>query len=436
MNDQVAQTDRVEQNYILKKSDRFTNWILNKTTHRYMFPFLIVLLLFLIICLCAKTYYLFLDTGHYYVDHTVDPNPYITQGVDKYIRELDIAGLLGGIIGILISLYITGVIERGNTLKERENELKEAENILRQNETQQTVSTITDVVNKIWQKERNFTPVDNVRDVITSISAILNIAKSKGSMIYVMNHSASFGYLLGFKVHTILDYDNISLENLKTLKYSDYFRMYDDYESDRKRNVKNIQDDAGKKIFSTLNKSPIYVTLNPNSIDEKTPYVENYLKEIVEKNSVQIVFYSRFDNDNTIKEVQNITELKDIDNLYLVPIELLPENKVSEATTDNEGVKMYDPDKLKLALLDLLVEAQKTDIKELQAAKYEVRLVNSIYYQVYLNELSIPSEDGACLFLFVNHQTIWKSGRKLLAFESRKEKYVSDSFINIITSTE
>jgi len=436
MTETSTPAEREESKYILKKSDKFTNWVLNRTTHRYMFPTLIVLLIFLIICLTAKTYYLFLDTGHYYVDHTLDPNPYITHGIDKYIRELDIAGLLGGVIGIFISLYITGVIEEGNALKERENELKAAENIIRQEETQQTVSTITDVVNKIWEKDRNFKPVDNVSDVVKSISGILNIAKAKGSMIYVMNHSASFGYLLGFKVHTILDYDNISIENLKTLKYSDYFRMYDEYESDRKRNLKIIQDEAGRKIFLTLNERPLYVTLNPNSVEGTIPYVDNYLKEIIKENSVQIVFYSKYDTDNTIKEVQNIQELKEIDNLYLVNVELLPDAKVSEATSVIDGVKTYDADKLKQPLLDLLVEAQKIDIKELEAAKYKVKLVNSIYYQVYLNELSLPSEEGACLFMFVNHQTIWKSGRKLLAFESRKEKYVSDSFISIITSTE
>lgn len=408
----------------MSKSKKFMpDWMLKFFSSKWVFYSILFILIFLIFCLVIKGYYLFVDTGHYYIDHDKDTNPYLSwHGWDKYIRELDIAGLVGGIIGISISLYITTVIENINQENEEE----------RSNAIQQ----ITDGVKNLIEKEKNFLPIDNVKDVVNSISKILNIAKTKGSMIYVMNHSASFGYLLGFKVHTILDYDNISIENLKTLKYSDYYRMYDDYEADRKRNVKNIQDDAGKKVHSTLSKNPLYVTLNPNTVGTTIPYVENYLKEIVQKKSVKIMFYSRFDADNTIKEVQTVTELKDIDNLYLVPVELLPEAKVNEAASENEGIKTYDNDKLKQALLEHLVEAQKTDIRELQAAKYHVKLVNNIYYQVYLNELSIPNEDGACLFMFVNHQTIWKSGRKLLAFESRKEKYVSDSFIDIITSTE
>jgi hypothetical protein len=404
----------------LRRSDKFTSWVLKMSVGRFNLPILTTILVALVVSLLVKTGYLLFDTSHYYIDHTIDQHPYLSRPIDKFIRELDIAGLLGGVIGILISLYITGVIERGNKYKEEENN--------------KTVQEITEVVKNIWEKDRNFHPVDNVRHVFSVITSIFDLSIASGKKLYVMNHSASFGYLLGLKLHSILDYHKLELADLKKLSYMDYYRYYEEYEQDRKTQIKFKQTDAGMASERNGHKS-IYVTLSPEPLNGQIPYILNYLHELVANPNVNIIFYDSL-SDQPLSEIQHISEPKEIDNYYFVPLDVFTPSDLRLSADSTGTSNSYDDAKLRQLLLDKLVETQKSDILQLEAAKFDVRKVANIYYQVYLNELSNSSEEGSCLFMFINHQTLWKAGKKLLAFEARKEKYVTDSFINIINSTE
>nr|MCU0341249.1 hypothetical protein [Spirosomataceae bacterium] len=96
--------------------------------------FFLIPLIALLISLGFKWHYIFNDPVHYLSDYQIingkynDPNAYFSPGIDKYIRELDIAGLVGGIVGIFIGLYLTVTTEKLNRQKDRQNQ-QEMDNI-------------------------------------------------------------------------------------------------------------------------------------------------------------------------------------------------------------------------------------------------------------------------------------------------------------------
>jgi hypothetical protein len=97
--------------------------------HPFLFTFFFLIpFTALSISLDFKWYYLFYASVHYLNDYTMvngvwnDSNPYVSPAFDKYVRELDIAGLVGGFVGIFIGLYLTVTTEKLNRLKDRLNQ--------------------------------------------------------------------------------------------------------------------------------------------------------------------------------------------------------------------------------------------------------------------------------------------------------------------------
>lgn len=395
-------------------NNRFEKWAFSIITSKHFITILLIVLILLFVSLLAKSYYVFFDVKAYINDgQSIVKSPYLTQHVDKYIRELDIAGLLGGIVGILISFYITGVIEKGNAEKEIENRRLSEE--------------ITDKVTRIWNKESNFSPVDEIADVFNKILDIAKHSMQQGYQLYIMNTCTSFGYLLGFKVTTIINYHRTekkdAFEILCDLNLDEYYDLYEKYELFRKDKLMELHK-AGREFYDKYNKKPIYISLSTVGSDDQSPYTD-FINTILDDSKIKLIFYDERDNKTRIGDLlkaANVTENM-MDNLFLVPIKAIGSSNKND----------YNEHKNKFVAM--LTEIQSDSRKIMHNAKFTMVPAKEIFYQVFLNQLSGPADKGSCLFLLNNHQTIPNSGVKFLAFEIKNEKYINDTFIKIMEST-
>ena len=236
-----------------------------------------------------------------------------------------------------------------------------------------------------------------------------------------MNHSASFGYLLGFKVNTIIDFNNITtISKFNELTCKEYYELYDKYDTERFVKIESKQQITGRRLAVEQSKS-IYVTLNPNKVnDEKIPYKDYYLDNILQADEEKFIFYDVNGSEliSSLINIKKYSEIELLNDVYLIPKKL--------KDIDLESIDKF---------CKHLIEKQKTDINALRESSFEVTLVSEINLQVFLNKIDELKKNGSCLFMFVNQQTLIHSGMKLVAFQTKMEQYVSDSFISIITET-
>ena len=376
--------------------DTILNFAENLLTNRYFRFLMYVTMLFLIVCLFIKVYYIVAlidilnsDTKDYLIN----------ASVDKFIRELDIAGLLGGILGIFISFYITVLIARDNNTK--------------QIEVDALNKTISQNIQSLWQREKNFNPTEDVEKIILIIKKIIKEAIDLKQNIYIMSHSQVVPKMLEYRAHTILDFNNIDIKDLKSMTYLKYHELYRRY----KIAVGGIQSDINNAISALEEFEPkrtlTYVTLDPDTSLESS-YIDPVLT------NAKPIYYDR-SSSKTIAEFQTIQDIRDLDGLYLIP--------------NTKGCK-NDTDCL-IELKKEVKEKQLETIRMLEGLGASVRLVSQVNHDVYLTEITDGgSREGSCLFSLTNKHVISNTARKLLSFEIKNEKYVTDSFIKIMNMTK
>jgi hypothetical protein len=350
-------------------------------------------------------------------------------GLDKYIREIDIAGLLGGFVGIFVGLFITVIIEKQNRAKQIQNDaemqhLRDAINQLKDTSTKidesvvkmdDSISNVLTNINKIVERDNKFFPTETFEKVLNKIEEIVLQSLQDNTNLMIMNHSSSFGYLLGFKAKTVLNYlKENKLENQGQVSYKEYHKAFETLRANQARVFKNLRE-TGEKIMKA-GSEVTYVTLSTKG-DYQSAYVRNYLFHIMK--NAEIVLYNEY-------SVEYIKELIDETSAELDRYYFISQNIISRNSSENQ-------DDIKSRFIQHLVDKQKEEIYALRSEQMIVKEVEEIPIQVYLSDLK--NAKGTCLFMFVNHQTIGKSGHNLVAFASKNEPYIINSFKNIIEQT-
>lgn len=200
--------------------------------HPFLFTFFF-LLPFLALCVSLgfKTYYLFFDSAHYLTDFVMengkfsDQNPYINPAFDKYVRELDIAGLLGGFVGIFIGLYLTVTTEKLNRLKDRLNQ-QEMERIKTQTSllvqaTQSLNTLMIDVSGKVNEKVRL---MEGTRETLDGISQVIESAKLQGNNLLVLSNTARIEGISPYRMDYVAKHADLKPHELRNATQFDYAR--------------------------------------------------------------------------------------------------------------------------------------------------------------------------------------------------------------------
>ncbi len=192
----------------------------------FLIPFIILL-----ISLGLKWYYIFYDTSHYLTDFQMqgsqwtDPQTYFSAGIDKYIRELDIAGLVGGIVGIFIGLFLTVTTEKMNRQKERLNQ-QEMDNIKTQTgllvqATKSLNGIMMEVSGKVNEKVQL---MEGTKDVLEGIDKVIDLSKVQGNSLLVLSNTAKIEAISPFRMDLVAKHADLKPHELRHATQFDYGR--------------------------------------------------------------------------------------------------------------------------------------------------------------------------------------------------------------------
>jgi uncharacterized membrane-anchored protein YhcB (DUF1043 family) len=192
----------------------------------FLIPFVVLL-----ISLGFKWYYIFTDTNHYLSDFQIqggkwtDSKAYFGPGIDKYIRELDIAGLVGGIVGIFIGLYLTVTTEKLNRQKERTNQqemdhLKTQTGLLVQ-ATKSLNSIMVEVSGKVNEKVQL---MEGTKDVLEGIDKVIDLSKAQGNNLLVLSNTARIEAISPFRMDLVAKHADLKPHELRHATQFDYAR--------------------------------------------------------------------------------------------------------------------------------------------------------------------------------------------------------------------
>ena len=193
--------------------------------------FFLIPLILLLISLGLKWYYIFNDTAHYLSDFQMkagkwtDSKAYFSPGIDKYIRELDIAGLVGGIVGIFIGLYLTVTTEKLNRLKDRVNQ-QEMERIKVQTgllvqATKSLNSVMMEVSGKVNEKVQL---MEGTRDVLSGIDKVIELSKTQGNNLMVLSNTARIEAISPYRMDLVAKHSDLKPHELRHATQFDYAR--------------------------------------------------------------------------------------------------------------------------------------------------------------------------------------------------------------------
>lgn len=195
-------------------------------TFFFLIPFIVLL-----ISLGLKWYYIFNDTSHYLTDFQIadnkwsDSKNYFSPGIDKYIRELDIAGLVGGIVGIFIGLFLTVTTEKMNRQKERLNQ-QEMDHIKTQTgllvqATKSLNGIMMEVSGKVNEKVQL---MEGTKDVLEGIDKVIELSKIQGNSLLVLSNTAKIEAISPFRMDLVAKHADLKPHELRHATQFDYAR--------------------------------------------------------------------------------------------------------------------------------------------------------------------------------------------------------------------
>ena len=209
--------------------------VLVDITRRHPFLFILLFLVPLIVLLVSlgfKWHYVFSDTAHYLSNFEIDangkwsdPDMYFSPGIDRYIRDLDIAGLVGGLVGIFIGLYITVTTEKLNRQKDRLNQqemdrIKSQTSLLVQ-ATDSLNTLLVDVSGKVNEKVQL---MEGTREVLGGISRVIDSAKSQGNNLLVLSNFARVEGIASYRMEYVARHADLKPHELNNATQFDYGR--------------------------------------------------------------------------------------------------------------------------------------------------------------------------------------------------------------------
>jgi hypothetical protein len=200
--------------------------------HPFLFNiFFFIPFIGLLISLALKWHYVFNDSMHYLSDFNVvngkwnDTNAYFSAGIDRYIRELDIAGLVGGIISLFIGLFLTVTTEKMNRLKERLNQqemdqIKTQTGLLVQ-ATKSLNGIMMEVSGKVNEKVQM---IEGTKEVLSGIDKVIDLSKAQGNHLLVLSNTAQIEAISPYRMDLVAKHADLKPHELRHATQFDYAR--------------------------------------------------------------------------------------------------------------------------------------------------------------------------------------------------------------------
>lgn len=371
--------------------------------HPMIFTLLFLIpLIALLVSMAFKWHYVFSDSMHYLSDYSVvngkwnDSNVYFSPGIDRYIRELDIAGLLGGIVGIFIGLYVAVSTEKINRQKERMNQ-QDMERIKTQTSllvqaTQSLNTLMIDVSGKVNEKVQL---MEGTTELLDGISKVIESSKNQGNNLLVLSNTARIEGISPYRMEYVAKHAGLKPHELKNATQFDYARKAEGLQRDA-TDVENKLKEVSIYLQNMGSEAKVeYVTLNDQSEGAAHAFLK-YLGKVFNEHVVVETYRS---GSNA---VLNSLESTPHHNRFLVPS--------SSAEVDNP--QAY--------LVRQLYDQQVQAIKEMQELGIRVTKINkTLPIQLFI---SAPLENkpgiykGLCVCILGSGSSTSGRASKLTAF--------------------
>ncbi|MDP1861542.1 MAG: hypothetical protein Q8K82_22955 [Gemmatimonadaceae bacterium] len=372
--------------------------------HPFIFTALFLIpLVALLVSLGFKWHYVFTDTTHYLTTFVVDgtgawtdADAYFTPGIDRYIRELDIAGLLGGIVGIFIGLYITVSTEKINRQKDRANQqemdrIKTQTGLLVQ-ATDSLNTLMIDVSGKVNEKVQL---MEGTREVLGGITRVIESAKSQGNNLLVLSNSARIEGIAQYRMEYVAKHADLKPHELSNATQFDYARKAEALQRDCS-DVENRLKEVSLYMRSIGADSRVqFVTLDDQPQGNAHPFLR-YLGKVL--NEHVLVESYRPGSNSALPQSEGVPHHK----RFLVPD--------STGTMDNAQAH----------LVQHLYESQGQAIREMQELGIRVtRIAKTLPVQLFI---SAPPENkpgiykGLCVAILGSGSSTSGRATKLTAF--------------------
>jgi hypothetical protein len=360
-------------------------------------------LLALVISLGFKWHYVFTDTTHYLSNYAVDstgkwndPNVYFNPGIDRYIRDLDIAGLMGGIVGIFVGLYITVTTEKLNRQKDRLNQAEmdriRTQTSLLVQATESLNTLMIDVSGKVNEKVQL---MEGTGEVLAGIVKVIDSVRSQGNNLLVLSNTARIEGISQFRMEYVAKHANLKPHELKNATQFDYARKAEALQRDCS-DVENKLKEVSIYLRNLGAEARVqFVTLNEQAQGVGHPFLK-YLGKVF--------------NEHVIVE-----GFRPGSNTVLNPLDGVPHHKRFLVPTPNGEIGNAQE-----YLVQLLYEQQGQAIREMQELGIRVtKIAKTLPVQLFI---SAPLENkpgiykGLCVCILGSGSSTSGRASKLTAF--------------------
>ena len=374
----------------------------------FFLPFIIIL-----ISLGLKWNYVFYDSVHYLTDFNVvngewnDQAAYFSPGIDRYIRELDIAGLVGGIVSLFIGLFLTVTTEKMNRMKERLNQqemdqIKTQTGLLVQ-ATKSLNGIMMEVSGKVNEKVQM---IEGTKEVLEGINKVIDLSKTQGNSLLVLSNTAQIEAISPYRMDLVAKHADLKPHELRHATQFDYARRAEALLRDT-ADVENKLKETAIYLQKTGSGAKVeFVTLNDQSEGTSHAFVK-YLGKIF--NEHVLVETYRSGSNSSLSVNESIPH----HNRFMVSTALLKEE-----------------DEPQTALIRHLYQNHTQSMQEMQEMGIRVTKVNkTLPIQLFI---SSPSENkpgihkSLCL-------CILGSGSNTSGRASKLNAFLTDD-INIVSS--
>lgn len=405
-----------------------------KKDHPKKYWTMIVISTVLFISLLAKSYYL-LQPVAYHADPFVNVNAQ-TDSLSivvnnnrytsltwhyfrHYLDDLDIGGLVAGLLGIVIGLFLTIEIKRREEKKDRELEIYKQERDKEQekkvgdlkkiaDDSFAKVKEVEEHVQKLLAQYEKLKTSSGYRQLLEDINAVIKKALSGDYKLNIANHTAAFGYFLCFDLDVVLKHAGLSRAALNGMSCVNYHYLH----LEARRFQKEMVADPLLLSADKLREKMAYATLKTMNGHLKGPFYDFYLEKTLSDKIV--IPYDEHDSGVLISDWMNrFSQDCAGKTVYLVPSEFIKGRTIEEART---------------SFAEYLVKDQTTKINALQKRGAAVHRLDEINLQMFVCSRTTQSHSDKrrSLFMFVNQQTIGKTQKEneLNAFTSEDPSIV------------
>lgn len=311
------------------------------------------------------------------------------------IEHIDLAGVICGILGIIIAFLITLYVEKDH--QEESKELKNATDYI-QLTAEKILQRFTSFVTVIDFSERL-----KVLEEIIKITEDSNKKEGNSNHLYVLNYNASYGHVQCYNTSITLS-DSIG----KTLPFDNY----ESYHHNLLKHFRNRHDDIFRNLKKVKTEYLHFALLKTNvdTLFHNEDRYKNLLTKVFKNKKVKIHAYKKSSQAEFKYE-----DIQDKDDVFTLPF-------------DNDFGTLTDSEKEKI-FVEKLVKNNADRLKELIDKNVNICYLDYVPFQFFVTspkKIEVGVSRQLCLIIFTNILSVQNNNSKTISFKSESPELIQN----------